>query len=61
VALGFVILAGLFGFILAGDIHHNRNSYMMDNFGPQKFNQMDNFVPHTHRRTHRHTHLLYLY
>ena len=37
--LGFVISAGLFGFILAGtDIR--RNSYMMDNFGRQEFNEM---------------------
>ena len=28
----------------------------MDNFGRQKFNQMDNFVPQTHRQTDRQTH-----
>ena len=52
---GFVsFLAGLFGFILAGtDIR--RNSYMMDNFGQQKFNSEDNFVPHTDRQTDRQT------
>jgi hypothetical protein len=50
---GFVsFLAGLFGFILAGtDIR--RNSY--EQFWSTKFNQMDNFVPQTHRQTHRQT------
>ena len=50
---GFVsFLAGLFGFILAGT---DRRRIHMDNFGRQKFNQMDNFVPQTHRQTHRQT------
>ena len=51
---GFVsFLAGLFGFILAGtDIR--RNSYMMDNFGRQKFNSEGQFCA-SHTQTHRHT------
>ena len=54
---GFVILAGLFGFILAGT-YIRRNSYMMDNFGQQKFNSDWQFCAshtHTDTQTHRHT------
>ena len=61
--LGFVILAGLFGFILAGtDI---RKFIHDGQFWATKI-QMDNFVPQTHRqtpdtRTDGHTRYLYIY
>jgi hypothetical protein len=56
--LGFVILAGLFGFILAGTgirkfIHDGQ-------FWATKI-QMDNFVPQTHRQTHGRTDTLLIF
>ena len=58
--LWFVILAGLYPFWRVCLVSFWREqTYVgihMDNFGRQKFNQMDNFVPQTHRQTHRQTH-----
>jgi hypothetical protein len=60
VALGFVILAGLYPFWRVclvsfwRETYIRRNSYMMDNFGRQKFNSDGQFCA-SHTQTHRQT------
>ena len=68
--LWFVILAGLYPFWRVclvsfwRETYIRRNSYMMDNFGRQKFNSDGQFCAshtQTHTQTDGHTHLLYPY
>ena len=50
------------GFKIKFPANNNKiNTFHMDNFGRQKFNQMDNFVPHTDRQTDRHTDTLLIF